>query len=176
VTKRSTEAEPELKRRVRGFIRGLETVIYGLPFTKDGDFLRVATEPMNVLLDPLQRKSLVEETHVPFRGRDFRRTGESEHWNISATRVQMQGLLTVGTVVYPSENRKKHFDGALRDELDSSLYIDVPGFSILSSAMSRISRRWQTLSSESVKEGKIHYTLRKAAGVTGPKTRRKIRS
>jgi hypothetical protein len=83
---------------------------------------------MNVLLDPLQRKSLVEETHVPFRGRDFRGTGESEHSNISATRVQMQGLLTVGTVVYPSENRKKHFDGALRDELDSSLYIDVPGF------------------------------------------------
>ena len=33
-----------------------------------------------------------------------------------------------GSFVNTSENRKKHFDGALRDELDSSLYIDVPGF------------------------------------------------
>jgi hypothetical protein len=32
-----------------------------------------------------------------------------------------------GSFVNTSENRK-HFDGALRDELNSSLYIDVPGF------------------------------------------------
>ncbi len=32
-----------------------------------------------------------------------------------------------GSFVNTSENRK-HFDGALRDELDSSLYIDVPDF------------------------------------------------
>jgi hypothetical protein len=32
-----------------------------------------------------------------------------------------------GSFVNTSENRK-HFDGALRDELDSSLFIDVPGF------------------------------------------------
>jgi hypothetical protein len=32
-----------------------------------------------------------------------------------------------GSFVNTSENRK-HFNGALRDELDSSLYINVPGF------------------------------------------------
>jgi hypothetical protein len=32
-----------------------------------------------------------------------------------------------GSFVNTSENRK-HFDGALRDELDSSLYINLPNF------------------------------------------------
>jgi hypothetical protein len=36
-------------------------------------------------------------------------------------------FFNTGSFVNTSENRK-HFDGALRDKLDSSLYIDVPGF------------------------------------------------
>jgi len=52
------------------------------------------------------------------------------------------------------------------------LYIDVTGF--FDSFFGRVSRRWQTLSSESAKEGKIRYIMRrKTAGATGPKAQRK---
>jgi hypothetical protein len=60
-----------------------------------------------------------------------------------------------GSFVNTSENRK-HFDDALKEELDSSLYIDVPGF--FDAFFGEVPNL--TSVSANAKKGKIHYTTR----------------